>query len=314
MLANGNAKPGLLVLVAADGRLGPAEDVYAVRQTASLALVDEIDTGELQQVEVIITSGARGLSEAEMQTMPQLRFVHVLGSGIDKLDIEAAARRGIIVASGAGSNAASVADHAIGLALAILRDIPRFHAAASGGLWQPSQRPTLSGKSCGILGFGAIGEAIANRLTGFGVRISYHSRRLVPGSPHVYRATPTELASDVDVLFACLPGGASTNHLIDAGLLNALGPKGYLVNVGRGSVVDSDALASALIDGTIAGAAIDVFESEPNLPGALKQVRNLIVTPHVAGLTSEALDAAWARVFANLQAFRHQGDIIGRLV
>jgi lactate dehydrogenase-like 2-hydroxyacid dehydrogenase len=315
MSLNGNIRPGLLVLTAADnGRLGPIQFVYDVRIAAGGGSLQPFDQSELEQVEAIVTTGARGLSGTEMQAMPRLRLIHVLGSGIDGLDMDAAAKRGIMVASGAGSNAPSVADHAIGLALAVLRDIPRFHAGAREGAWAPSQRPTLSGKTCGILGLGAVGEAIAKRLAGFDARIAYHNRRAVPASPHVYCGSPVELAAEADVLFVCCPGGAVTYHLVDASVLNALGPTGFLVNVGRGTVVDSDALTAALAEGTIAGAAIDVFEGEPVLTDGLRTVPNLVVTPHVAGLTPDALDAAWARARANLHALQHQGEIVGRLI
>ncbi|WP_011578959.1 MULTISPECIES: NAD(P)-dependent oxidoreductase [Chelativorans] len=320
MSVNGNTQPGLLVLTAVDnGRLGSVEGDYRVvfatagGSTAGGSL-EPFDRTELEQIEAIITNGGRGLSGAEMQAMPRLRFIQVLGSGTDKLDIDAAAGRGIVVASGVGSNAPSVADHAIGMALAILRDIPRFHIEASEGTWTPSQRPTLSGKVCGILGLGAVGEAIARRLIGFDARIAYHNRRAAPGSPYAYCGSPAELAAEADVLFVCCPGGAATYHLVDTGVLNALGSAGFLVNVGRGTVVDSDALAAALMKGAIAGAAIDVFEGEPLLPDVLRTAPNLVVTPHVAGLTSDALDAAWARARANLRAFRDHGEIVGRLV
>jgi len=315
MLVNGNIRPGLLVLTVVDsGRLGSLEDDYRVLSAAAGGSLEPFDHTALEQVEAVVTNGARGLSGVEMQAMPRLRFIQVLGSGTDKLDIDAAAGRGIVLASGAGSNAASVADHAIGLSLAALRDIPRFHAKASEGTWAPSQRPTLSGRTCGILGLGAIGEAIARRLAGFDVRIAYHNRRAVPASSYAYCSSPAELAAEADVLFVCCPGGAATYHLVDAGVFKALGPAGFLVNVGRGSVVDSHALAAALATGVIAGAAIDVFEGEPMLPDVLRALPNLIVTPHVAGLTPDALDAAWARARANLHALQHGGEFVGRLV
>jgi lactate dehydrogenase-like 2-hydroxyacid dehydrogenase len=315
MLVDRNIKPGLLVLVAAEeARLLPVKEAYAVHQLAAGEGLEAIGVEDLQKVEVVVTSGARGLSEDEIRMMPRLRIVHVLGSGTDKLDIGAAAQRGITVTSGAGSNAPSVADHALGLALAVLRDIPGFHAAAIEGSWAPTQRPTLAGKACGILGLGAVGEAIAKRLAGFDARIFYHNRKPVPASPHGYCGSPAELAAASDVLFVCCPGGPATHHLVNADVLGALGAKGFLVNVGRGTVVDSQALGNALAKGIIAGAAIDVFEDEPVLPDALRAAPNLIVTPHVAGLTPDALDAAWARTYANLRALSGEAELVGRLV
>ncbi|WP_454858045.1 NAD(P)-dependent oxidoreductase [Rhizobium binxianense] len=315
MLVDQNIKPGLLMLVAAEeARLLPIQEAYAVHQLAAGKDVEAIGVDGLEKIEVVVTSGARGLSEDEIRAMPGLRFVHVLGSGTDKLDIGAAAQREITVTSGAGSNAPSVADHALGLALAVLRDIPGFHAAAVGSTWAPTQRPTLAGKACGILGLGAVGEAIAKRLAGFGARIFYHNRKPVPASPHGYCGSPAELAAASDVLFVCCPGGPATHHLVNADVLSALGVKGFLVNVGRGTVVDSQALGSALVEGRIAGAAIDVFEDEPVLPDVLRVAPNLVVTPHVAGLTPDALDAAWARTYANLRALSGEGELVGRLV
>jgi lactate dehydrogenase-like 2-hydroxyacid dehydrogenase len=313
MLVDQNIKPGLLVLVAADeARLLPVREAYVVHQLAAGEGVDTMGAEALQKVEAVVTSGARGLSEDEIRVMPRLRIVHVLGSGTDKLDIGAAAQRGITVTSGAGSNAPSVADHALGLALAALRGIPNFHAAAIGGVWAPTQRPTLTGKACGILGLGAVGEAIAKRLAGFDARIFYHNRKPVPASPYGYCDSPAELAASSDVLFVCCPGGPATYHLVTADVLRALGANGFLINVGRGTVVDSQALGTALAKGIIAGAAIDVFEDEPVLPDVLRIAPNLVVTPHVAGLTPDALDAAWGRTYVHVLS--SEGDLVGKLV
>jgi lactate dehydrogenase-like 2-hydroxyacid dehydrogenase len=187
-----------------------------------------------------------------------------------------------------------------------LREADQFVHA---GGWQDQWRvdtPTISGKRLGILGMGKIGGRIAHRAAdGFDMEVGYHNRSTVPGSPYRYFDRPVELAAWADFLVCAAPGGAETRHLVNAEVLTALGPRGYLVNVGRGTVVDTAALIEALKSKRIGGAGLDVLEGEPSVPPLLPELlefENVIITPHVAGRAPEARTAATASIIGNLNA------------
>jgi lactate dehydrogenase-like 2-hydroxyacid dehydrogenase len=160
----------------------------------------------------------------------------------------------------------------------------------------------VSGTRLGIVGLGRIGLAIARRAEAFGLSIAYTSRTEKAGSPYRYLPNAEALAAEVDFLVVITPGGAGTRKLIDARVLKALGKDGYLINVARGSVVDETALIEALQNGTIAGAGLDVFENEPNVPAALLALDNVVVTPHVGSATWQTRQAMADRAFGNLEA------------
>ena len=154
----------------------------------------------------------------------------------------------------------------------------------------------------GIVGLGRIGKAIAQRARAFGMSIAYTARTAKADSGYKFYPSAAELAANVDFLVAITPGGAGTKHLINAEVLKALGPRGFLINVARGSVVDEEALIVALQNGTIAGAGLDVFANEPHVPEALWSMRNVVLTPHMASATSETRQAMADLAFANMQA------------
>jgi D-3-phosphoglycerate dehydrogenase len=215
-----------------------------------------------------------------------------MGAGHENIDHQYAAQRGIAVTHGGGANADIVADHAMALLGAVVRRIPQMDRLARAGCDRntlPSD-PGLHRRRLGLVGAGHIGRCLAKRAGGYDMDIGYHSRNPVTDWPPRYFADLTALAHWCDFLVVAVPGGAATLHLIDRSILQALGPEGYLVNVGRGSVVDTTALATALRDGVIAGAALDVYESEPARPEALLEFENLVLTPHIAGRS----DSAWA--------------------
>ncbi|MGN8260319.1 2-hydroxyacid dehydrogenase [Pseudomonas sp. SMSB3] len=255
-------------------------------------------------IDAVLTRGPLGLSAAEITALPALQIICVIGAGYEQVDLAAAAARGITVTNGAGANAAAVADHALALLLALLRDIPRADASTRRGEWNRVISPSVSGKRLGILGLGAVGLAIAKRANlGFDMPISYHSRTAREGLPYTWFDSPVALAAAVDILLVATPGGAATRHLVDAQVLHALGAEGYLVNIARASVVDTQALVSALQQGRLAGAALDVFDDEPAVPDALKVLGNTVLTPHVAGQSPEAARDTVELVLRNLQAF-----------
>jgi lactate dehydrogenase-like 2-hydroxyacid dehydrogenase len=282
---------------------------YAVREgTTYASRIDALrDAGAA--VRAVLTNGRGGLSGDEMALLPNLEIVCAVGAGYEAIDLDAARTRGIAVANCPDANAGAVADSAMMLLMAATRHLLQADRHVRGGGWQDQWRvdtPTVSGKRLGILGLGKIGSRIAQRAArGFDLEVGYHNRTAVSGSPYRYFDTLIELARWADFLVAAAPGGAGTHHLVDAKVLTALGPNGYLVNIGRGTVVDTDALIDALRSNRIAGAGLDVLEGEPSLPPqlpALLQFDNVIVTPHVAGRAPESRAAATELLLANLNA------------
>lgn len=245
------------------------------------------------RVQVVLTIGATGLSAAQMDAMPQLRLVCALGAGYENIDVAHAKARGIAVSNGAGTNDSCVADHAFGLVIAAVRGIVRLDQRTRQGVWrtQIALPPNVSGKRLGILGLGTIGEKIARRAQAFDMPVGYHNRQPKAGVEHAYFDSLMALAQWADVLVVATPGGAGTRHLVNAQVIDALGPQGYVVNIARGSVVDTAVLAKALREQRLAGAGLDVYDSEPLPPAELLSLDNVVLTPHVAGWSPEAVQA-----------------------
>jgi lactate dehydrogenase-like 2-hydroxyacid dehydrogenase len=257
------------------------------------------------RVQAVLTIGSIGLTAAQMDALPALALVCALGAGYENIDIAHARARGIAVANGAGTNDDCVADHAFGLLIATLRGIPRLDALTREGVWRTALAlpPNVSHKRLGILGLGTIGRKIAQRALGFEMEIGYHNRTPQDALPYRYFGGLEALAAWCDVLVIATPGGPQTRHLVDARILRALGERGWLVNIARGSVVDTAALAEALRTHAIAGAGLDVYESEPAAPAELIGLPNVVLTPHVAGWSPEAVQNSVDRFIAN--ATRH---------
>lgn len=255
------------------------------------------------EITAVLTRGPLGFFDEEMAALPHLKIICVLGAGYEHVDLPAAEARGITVTNGAGVNSPTVADHAMSLLLSIVRDIPQADASVRRGEWRKLTRPSLAGKRLGILGLGAVGIAIAKRAAGFDMSVSYHNRKPRTDVAFDYHATALELAEASDFLVVATPGGAGTRHLIDRQALAALGAEGFVINIARASVIDTAALVEALQQQTIAGAALDVFDDEPQVPDALKRLNNVILTPHVGGLSPQASEATVQMVADNLLAF-----------
>jgi len=253
----------------------------------------------------VLTNGSEGFTAAEMAVMPNLELICVQGIGYENVDVAAARARGITVVNGAGSNAVTVADHAFALLFAVVRRIPMLDAYARAGGWRSGLTPipVVSGLRLGLCGMGAIGQCMARRAAAFDMPVGYFSRSPKAEVAGEFFADIGSLAAWADVLVVALPGGSETNHLVDGEVLRALGPAGYLINVGRGSIVDTPALVAALAEKRLAGAALDVYEGEPAFPAAFKDCPNLVVTPHVGGWSQQALDNAVRRFIDN--AGRH---------
>ena len=258
------------------------------------------------RIEVIVGSGESKVGADLIERLPALRLISVMGVGYDGVDVAAAKARGAVVTHTPGVLDDDVADLAVALMLAVARQIASADRYVRAGRWPGGPLPLgrkVSGARLGIVGMGRIGQAIAHRATAFDMEIGYTARSAKPELPYRYCPTPVALASESDFLVLITPGGAGTHKLIGAEVLAALGSTGYLINVARGSVVDQAALIEALDKGTIAGAGLDVFENEPDVPQALRDRDNVVLTPHIGSATSDTRRAMAELAFANVQAF-----------
>ena len=260
----------------------------------------------------LATSAPAGASAALLAALPALRVISSHGVGLDKIDLEVAAQRGIAV----GYTPEVLNDCVADLAMALLLDVARGTSAADRfvrrGEWEMGKfrlARKVTGQRLGILGLGRIGRAIAQRATGFDMQIRYTNRKPVAGVPWQFEPALVELARWADTLVVITAGGAATRHLVNAEVLEALGPDGFLVNVARGSVIDQDALVQALQTGRIAGAGLDVYADEPHVPAALMALDNVVLLPHIASATRETRQAMEALTVANLRAFYADGAV-----
>ena len=221
-----------------------------------------------------------------MAKLPNLEVISSFGVGYDHIDAKAAGKRGITVTNTPDVLTDEVADLAMGLLIATVRRIPQADAYLRAGKWMSEGSfplsDTICGKTMGIVGLGRIGKAIAKRARAFGISLSYHGRSEQKGVKYPYFASLVEMARNVDILMVITPGGAGTKHLINAEVMEALGSKGTLINVARGSVVDQAALVEALKSGKLGAAGLDVFETEPSAPEDLIAMSNVVLLPHVA--------------------------------
>ena len=259
---------------------------------------------EAGRIRAVQTNGSFGLKRHHMDAMPALEIIAVVGAGFEGVDLEAARERGIVVTYGAGVNASAVAEQAWALLLAVVHEIPHRDRGVRDGLWSEirSSLPNITGRRLGIFGLGNIGKAMARRGEGFEMEIGYASRTRQPGVAYRYFDRLVDLAKWCDVLMVAAPGGPATRHAVNAEVLDALGPAGYLVNIARGTIVDSTALGDALRARRIAGAGLDVFEGEPARPHALLDAPDIVWSPHIGGHSPDAIHAMVRKVRANLDA------------
>jgi lactate dehydrogenase-like 2-hydroxyacid dehydrogenase len=246
--------------------------------------LDAVLADRAEEIEAVANPGEGPLGQELLDRLPNLRLIAHFGVGYDTVDVPEAVRRGVVVTNVAGSNDEEVADTAMGLLLMTVRELPRAEEHLRSGRWRegpyPLTRFRLQGRTLGLLGIGNIGQAVARRAEAFGIAVAYHARH-ERDLGHRFYPDLQDMARDVDVLVVATPGGASTQHLVDAEVLRALGPEGVLINVARGSVVDERALIDALADGTLGAAGLDVFDDEPNVPAELLALPNAVLLPHV---------------------------------
>ena len=251
----------------------------------------------------VLTIGVIGITPEEIAAMPALELVCCMGAGYEGVPLDVTRARGIATANGAGTNDDCVADHAFGLLISIVRGFRQLDRLCREGVWREEipQPPNVSGKKLGILGLGTIGHKIARRAAAFDMEVGYHNRKPREGATQRYFGDLKSLATWADFLILAAPGGPATRHLVNAEILDALGPQGYLVSIGRGSVVDTEALAAALRENRIAGAGLDVYESEPKRPEPLVGLDNVLLTPHMAGWSPEATQKSVDHFLANAE-------------
>lgn len=298
------SKPELLVLhVLSPEHLVQLGQHFAVHYAPSAPERAQAIASMGARFHAVLTVGAVGLTAAEIDAMPQLGWIGSLGAGYENVDVQHAKARGIAVSNGAGTNDHCVADHAFGLVIAAVRGLVRLDRWTREGVWRNDipLPPNVSGKRLGILGLGTIGQKIARRGEAFDMPVGYHNRQPKADVGYAYFDSVLALAQWADVLVVATPGGAGTRHLVNAQVLDALGPQGYVVNIARGSVVDTAALAVALREGRLAGAGLDVYESEPLPPAELLDSDAVVLSPHVAGWSPEAVQATVDLFLANAQ-------------
>ena len=309
------SKPDLLLIGPATQRMRDA--------MASDFTVHELFTMDDQQgwlaehgatVTAIATDGHYGVKPDIMAHLPNVKVISCYGVGYDNIDAKGCAARGIVVTHTPNVLNAEVANTALLLLLATFRRLVRDDRYIRDGRWAKEGATPLTrsadNRTIGILGMGRIGEEIARRLQVLNPTILYHTRNRKPDSPYRYYADLTDMARDSDVLICITPGGAATKHLVNRAVLDALGPDGTLINVGRGTVVDEAEMVTALQDGRLGNAGLDVFEAEPQVPEALYTMDNVTLLPHVGSATVETRQAMGDLVTDNLGQFLRDGTVI----
>jgi len=271
------------------------------------------DPGALAKVTALVGTGAAKVDKKLLMMLPNVKLIAICGVGYDGVDVDAAKEKGIVVTHTPGVLTDDVADLAMGLVLSIGRRIPQADKFVRNGDWVTDTFPMahkVSGARIGIVGMGRIGRAIAKRAAAFDMRIAYTGRAAKADVPYTFYKTVPALAAEVDYLVVAVPGGDGTKNMIGASVLQALGSKGYLINISRGTVVDQPVLVQALKDKQIAGAALDVFWDEPLVDPELRRLHNVVLTPHIASATEETRRAMAALTLENLQAFYQKKPLL----
>ncbi len=283
-------------------------DLRAALEAAGHALqpAAELPPGPLPGWRVAVTSAMAGCDAATLARLPDLGLLASMGAGLERIDLGAARARGIAVANTPDVLTEDTADFGIALLYGIARGVVSADRFVRDGRWakeRPAPSTRLFGKACGVFGLGRIGAAVARRAEGIGMRVAWSGPRPKPEAPWPYLPTLRELAEASDALILCCPGGEATRGVVNAEILRALGPAGFLVNIARGEVVDEEALIEALRAGTIRGAATDVFRAEPVPDPRLLELPNLVVAPHYASITHETRADIIGMILGAIRAF-----------
>ena len=286
-----------------EATLRAQHEVLTAQATSAAAPLSHM--ADAARITAIVTSAPVGVPAGWLPQLPALKVVSSIGVGLDQLPLDAARARGLPVGYTPDVLTACVADLAMGLLLDGARRIAAADRFVRRGDWLNSRYPLtqrVSGKRMGIVGLGRIGQAVARRAAGFDMDIAYTHRRPTEGVAWRHEPSLLALAHWADFLVLTVAGGAGTHHLVNAEVLRALGPKGLLVNVARGSVVDEAVLIACLQKGELGGAALDVFEDEPRVPAALLGMDQVVLAPHMASGTHDTRQAMADLTLANLGA------------
>ncbi|HLS51957.1 MAG TPA: 2-hydroxyacid dehydrogenase [Burkholderiaceae bacterium] len=267
------------------------------------------------EIELVVTSAMTPTPASLIEQLPALKAICSVGVGYDSIDIQAAKKQSVVVSNTPDVLNDCVADMAFGLILATMRGIGSAERYVRRGAWTDRLAglplgSRVSGKKLGIVGLGRIGTEIAQRASGFRMPVRYHNRRQRDDVNYPYEASLQQLAQWADILVIATVGGAQTHQLINHTILQALGPEGVIVNIARGSVIDQDALITALETGQIAGAGLDVYVNEPHVPERLKQLENVVLLPHIASATHETREDMLRLMLDNVESFAQHGRLI----
>lgn len=308
-------KPNLLLIGGATERMRKVmDDNFTVHPLFDMDDQQSWLTANGAGILAVATDGHWGAKDEIVRHLPNLKVISSNGVGYDNIDAKSLNAKGILVSHTPNVLNAEVANTAILLWLATSRRLIRDDRYVRSGDWVKNGSSPLThsvdSKKVGILGLGRIGEELARRLSAFDADISYHSRNEKPDVAYRYYPKLVDMAADVDVLICITPGGAATRHLVNAEVMNALGPEGTLINVGRGTVVDEPAMVSALAEGRLGFAGLDVFENEPQIPADLAAMDNVTLLPHVGSATVETRQAMGDLTTANLVQFLKDGTVI----
>jgi len=308
-----SGKPGLLLFTSNMDRMcAPIAERFDV-----LRLWSESDAAIRERgadVVAILTSGQDRIDAALMDRLPKLRLIVAVGAGYERVDIAAAKRRGITIANAGDTHSGDVADHAVALTLAVIQQVLPGDAWVRSGTWQakgyPPVRRALSAERFGIVGLGRIGRAIAKRLAPFGAEIGWWGPTDRPAEWPRHESA-LALAAWCTTLIVAARGDAVA--LVDRQVIDAVGSDGYIINVARGQVIDEDALIAALRDGRLGGAGLDVFREEPAPPGRWASVPNVVLSPHVAGVTAGAMARLRDTAVRNLTTALEGGAVVNEI-
>lgn len=282
-------------------------DLYASGEPLSAFLAAATAAPDPPRATVVMGGGSVRVDAAFLDAVPSLRCVVTTAAGIDHIDLAECARRGVVAANSGKVYSADVADHAVGMLIDVLRRVSAAEQYVRRGLWPiRGDYPLgskLGSKRVGIIGLGNIGSLIAKRLEAFGCVVCYNSRGPKESVSYKYFPNVRDLAAESDVLVIACVLNKETRHIVDKDVLEALGKDGIVINIGRGANLDEQELVVALKEGRILGAGLDVFENEPKVPAELLSMDNVVLTPHVAVLTSESRSDLCAHTIGNLEAF-----------
>ena len=286
-----------------------------VHRTFSREETDALDASIKEDVTVIATTAGVRCDGSLMAKFPNLKLVANLGVGYDGIETSYAAANGITVTNTPDVLTDEVADTALGLLLMTVRELPQAERYLRAGKWgakghYPLTPSSLQTRTLGVYGLGRIGMAIAKRAEAFGMPIEYHNRSKKSDVSYPYHASLLSLAKSVDTLMVAVPGGAGTVNAVNAEVLEALGPDGLLINIGRGSTVDEEALGEALADNTIFGAGLDVFADEPYVPANFMNHPRVVLLPHVASASKHTRGLMAQVTVDNVKAYTTNGSFI----